>query len=173
VKQLQQIHNIVNSGFKVAKIETGRYDTIINLFTQYCARTEKPLYLWQQGSGINRLSGKQEMMGNTRLLTEAIDFIEAAPAFGVYILKDFPEKYPVRISYQLQELMSQQNISNCLIVLMGPSLPLDSVVGKFALTIQCEAPSPAAAQVRRQVNGQQVRPPGRPHNQAGHFDPFQ
>ncbi len=173
MKQLQQIHNIVNSGFKVAKIETGRYDTIINLFSQYCTQTENPLYLWQQGSGINRLSGKQSIMSNTRLLTEAIDFIEAASKFGVYILKDFPEKYPVRISYQLQDIMSQQNISNCLIILMGPSLPLDSVVGKFALTIQCGAPTPVAVGAqRRQVNGQQVRPQGRPLDQARNFNPF-
>ena len=99
MKQLQQIHNIVSSGFKVAKIETDRYDDIINLFHQYSAQSGKPLFLWQQGAGINRLSGKQMLMDNTRLLTEAIDFIETAPDFGVYILKDFPEKYPDRISH--------------------------------------------------------------------------
>jgi len=170
MKPLQQIHNIVSSGFKIARIETARYETIIDLFSQYCAQTAKPIFMWQHGTGINRLNGKQLIMSNTRLLTEAIDFIEAAPDFAVYILKDFPEKYPVRISYQLQEIMSQQNMSNCLIILMGPHLPLDSVVETFTLTIQCGTPKPIAlgSQVRRQVNGH-----SRPLNQPKHPNPFQ
>ncbi|VAW75249.1 hypothetical protein MNBD_GAMMA12-901 [hydrothermal vent metagenome] len=171
MNQLQQIHNIVTSGFKVAKVETTRYDDIIKLFAQYSAKTSKALFLWHQRSGINRLSGKQIAMKNTRLLTEAINFIEAAPDFGIYLLKDFPEKYPVRISYQLQEIMSQQTISNCLIVLMGQHLPLDSVIGKFALTIQCGAPlNKTAGEQRRQVNGQQVRKSS-VSDQAVHFGP--
>ncbi len=170
MNSLQQIHNIVTSGFKVAKVETTRYDDIIKLFAQYSAKTEKALFSWHQRSGISRLSGTQMKMKHTGLLTEAIDFIEAAPDFGIYLLKDFPEKYPVRISYQLQEIMSQQTISNCLIVLMGQHLPLDSVIGKFALTIQCGATQPKTAGQRRQVNGQQVRQSARNH-QAMHNGP--
>ena len=155
MKQLQQIHNIINSGFKLARIETTRYDTVVNLFSQYCNQVKKHLFLWQQGTGLNRLSGKQIVLNNTRLLTEAIDFIEAAPDFGVYILKDFPARYPVRISYQLQEIMAPESVSNCLIILMGASLPLDSVLGKYALTIQCGSQQPGTVGAQSSVRQQQ------------------
>jgi len=176
MKQLQQIHNIVKSGFRVARIESDRFDTIVDLFCRYSAQTGKPLFLWQQGAGLNRLNGQQMVINNTHLVSEAIDFIEAAPEFGIYILKDFPSKYPVRISYQLQELMSHPNICNCLVILLGAHLPMDSNLGKSMLTIKCASnPQPMSvamqSSLRQQNEGKRNT---RQQNQVmENYDPFQ
>lgn len=158
MKQLQQIHAIAKSGFKIARIETDRSNTIINLFNEYCNKSNSHLFLWQNNNGLNRLSGQEMMIDNTRLLTKTIEYIDSAPDFGIYILKDFPSKYPVRISYQLQEILSRKNTCQCLIILLGRHLPLDTVLSQFVLTIQCASEeSPVAAQAdHRPTVGQQA-----------------
>lgn len=137
MKQIEQIANIVNSGFRVAVIESARRDTIVDLFEQYGDYYGQGVYVWEKGIGLQRLGLESVTIAGTRSLKDALKFISTSIHFGIYLIRDFPERRSHRVNVLLRQIAESERAGAGLVALLAPRVVLEPRLEPKVLTVAC------------------------------------
>ncbi len=151
MKQIEQIAKIVNSGFRVAVIESARRDTIVDLFEQYGDYYDQGVYVWEKGIGLQRLGLQSVTIPSTRSLKDALRFIGSSIHFGVYLIKDFPERRSHRVNVLLRKIVESARPGAGFVALLAPKIVLEPRIEPRVLTVACGVDSQPAATVPEQA----------------------
>ncbi|HHQ41721.1 MAG TPA: hypothetical protein ENK20_05475 [Chromatiales bacterium] len=123
---IQTIEQIIESRFRIAALATRRPERAREVFERMARFTGRAVYLWERGTGLQRLAGAYEPIPGTGTLRGALDYIASTVHFGVYLIPDVQaELGDPRIEERLWRIARGPERARRLVVLMDedPALP--------------------------------------------------
>ena len=132
MKYLDQLENMLDTGYRLVTIETYDPERVEELFTQLSRFSSRAYYMGTPGEGIHRVGANHIKIPRTQSSREMLTHIDKCKHFGVYILKDFNrEMEKESIVNQMKDIATGD--SDKVIILLGEFIDLPKSLKPFTL----------------------------------------
>ncbi len=82
----QQIERLIESGARLATLETNDTDKVVAILRRYSQSTGKAVYHWAPRNGMYRLGLEHITIPNTQRLIEVLRSVASGTHYGIYLL---------------------------------------------------------------------------------------
>ena len=132
MKYLDQLENMLDTGYRLVTIETYDPERVEELFTQLSRFSSRAYYLGVPGEGIHRVGANHIKIPRTQNAREMLTHIDKCKHFGIYILKNFNQEMEnEHIVNQMKRIATGD--ADKVIILLGEFIDLPKSLKPFTL----------------------------------------
>jgi len=132
MKYLDQLENMLDTGYRLVTIETYDPERVEELFTQLSRFSNRAYYMGIPGEGIHRVGANHIKIPRTQSPREMLTHIDKCKHFGIYILKNFNrEMEKESIVNQMKQIATGD--ANKVIIMLGEFIDLPKLLKPFTL----------------------------------------
>lgn len=128
---------LINSGLRLAVLETGDPDRIVALFKRLTLTTGQAVYDWSPDNGLYRLGIETIFIPRTRTPVDALAYVSSARHYGIYLMRGF-ENAVVKPSVQkmMQAIVDKDDGVRRLVIMLGQDIDVGPNLKKHCARIR-------------------------------------
>lgn len=143
------LSRVIDSEFRIAALETGSPDRILDVFKRLTLTSGRAIYGWSPDNGLFRLGSERIFIPQTRSVGDAINYIAASRHYGIYVLKDMDQALQnPSVQRGLERLLQRDDGIRRLLIMMDRQINLPEKLAGQVVRIRHQAgdkSAPAAA----------------------------
>ncbi len=118
--EMQPIRALINSDTRLAVVETGDHDRIIDWLRKMFTKTGQASYVWTAQDGLRRIAVEHILIPNTLRPLDAMEHILASQHFGIYLLHNFQVGLSIpNVCARLEQQITDTGSVRKLVLLLG------------------------------------------------------
>lgn len=122
---MQPIEALINSDTRLALVETGEHDRVVEWLRKLFSTTGRASYVWTAEHGLRRIAIEHILIPGTQRPLEVLEYILASHHYGIYLLRDFHAALSdPQICARLEQQMADTGSVRKLVLLLGEHLKL-------------------------------------------------
>lgn len=118
--EMQPIDALINSDTRLAAVETGSHDRIIEWLRKMFTKTGRASYIWTAQDGLRRIAVEHILIPNTLRPLDVMEHILASNHFGIYLLHNFQAGLSdPKVCARLEQQITDTGSTRKLVLLLG------------------------------------------------------